>query len=135
MNYKDNTLLIWKYLLPRLTSNENLTRYISENKMFPLVAKSDTTYPFLIYKRDGISPRYSKSPNGGWTNNITITVTIYSDNYPNSVYIANEVRDSLEFYSYEDDDIRIYPIELISAFESFGDDMFMQQLSFNVSAV
>lgn len=131
----DNSILIWKYLLPQLKANENLTKYISEDKMFPLVAKSDTTYPFLIYKRDGISPNYSKAYNGGWTNTVTITVTIYSENYPNSAYIANEVRDSLENYSLENEDIKIYPIELISCFESFGDDMFSQQLNFNVTVV
>ena len=131
----DNAILIWKYLLPQLQSNQELVKYINPDNMFPLVAKSDTPYPFLIFKREGISTNYTKATNGGWVNTVTISVTIYSDNYTTGAYLINQVRDSLENYTLENDEIKIYPIEMVACTESFTSDMFMQQITFNVTTV
>ena len=134
----DNTLLIWKYLKPLLTQNQELTKYINAAYMYPCAAVlTDTHYPFLIYRRESITPEYTKHiPNAsGWVNNISISVTVVSDNYDESAYIANLVRNILENARIRNDEIKIMDIELASSYESYNDDAYQQNLIFNLTAV
>lgn len=133
----DKTLLIWKYLLPVLTSNAQLLRYMPATNIYPCAALEGTLFPYIVYKRDSLIPQYTKHlPGvGGWTNEISISINVFSDNYDESVYIANLVRDLLENYSYEDEEIKIHPIELISCYENYSENGFQQNLIFSVTAM
>lgn len=132
----DNTLLIWKYLKPLFTESQELNAYMSSDYIYPLVALADTPFPYIIYKRDSLNPNYTKYlPNvGGYVNNIQISVTVYSDNYDESVYIANIVRDILEGYNLETEEIKIHPVELLSCYEAYSENGFQQTLTFNITA-
>jgi len=130
----DNTLLIWKYLRPLLTENQELTEYISKDNIYPLIAPSDTPYPFIIYKRDNLNPEYTKPLFGGWTNRIQVSISVYSDNYDECITIANLVRNILEGYYYSNNEITIHPIELSSTYESYSENGFLQNLIFNITA-
>ena len=44
----DNTILIWKYLLPAMKSSEELNQYVG-GRIFPLLANADTNYPYITY--------------------------------------------------------------------------------------
>ena len=131
---RDNTLLIWKYIRPLLVADTALAAMMNVNSIFPLVAQEGTEYPFIIYSRDNITPEYTKGIYGGWDNNITVTLRVYSNDYSQSVLIANEVRNALEWQSVENDDIKIHPIELQSCYESYSEDGFCQALTFTISA-
>ena len=132
----DNTILIWKYLLPQLTENEEFSKYIDEKYIYPIAALEGTPVPYIIYRRDSLVPSYSKYNPGfsGWTNNISISLSVYSDNYNESAYIANLIRDIFENYTYEDEDIKIHPIELTNSLESVNNNVFEQTLIFSVTA-
>lgn len=130
----DNTILIWQYVRPLLTECPELQAVMDVNKIFPLVAKEGTTYPFIIYSRDNITPQYTKGIYGGWINTLLLTVNVYSNDYEESVNIANIVRNALENKSIENENINIDPIELQSCNESFSEDGFRQQLSFTMTA-
>lgn len=132
----DNTLLIWKYLRPVLAESEELTQYVPEAYIYPLAALSDTPFPYIIYRRDSLIPSYTKyNPTcSGWTNTITISISVYSDNYDECVYIANLVRSLLENYYIETEEIKIHPIELSSSYESYTENGFQENLVFNVTA-
>lgn len=132
----DNTILIWKYLLPLLQQNEKLLKYLSASSIYPLVALSDTPFPYIIYRRDSLVPQYTKHlPGvGGWTNNIQLSLSVYSDNYDEALYIANIVRDILEDYRYDGEDIIIHNIELGQSYESYSENGFQQNLIFNITA-
>lgn len=132
----DNTILIWKYLLPLLTTNEELLQYMPASSIYPLVALADTPFPYIVYRRDSLVPTYTKHyPGvGGWTNNISLSISIYSDNYDESVYIANIVRGILEDYRFQNNDILIHNIELGSSYETYSENGFQQNLIFNITA-
>lgn len=130
----DNTILIWKYLRPLLVENETLEELMDINNIFPLVAKEGTKYPFIIYSRDNITPVYTKGIYGGWDNTITLSLRVYSSDYTQSINIANAVRNAIEWQQFENEEIKIHPIELQSCFESFSEDGFCQTLTFIVSA-
>lgn len=132
----DNTLKIWEYLLPTLTSNEELTNIIPVDHINPLGQPEETKYPFIIYRRDSLVPTYTKHlPGvGGWTNNITISVSIYSDNYNETLYAANIIRNAFEGLSGQNEDIKIHAIELANSYETLSNGVFQQNLSFNITA-
>lgn len=131
---KDNTILIWQYLRPLLVENEELQAVMNTNSIFPLVAKEGAEYPFIIFSRDNLLPQYTKPIAGGWDNNIVVSVHVYSNDYSQSIDIANIVRNALEWQTVENEDIKIHPIELQSCYESFNDDGYCQTLTFNVVA-
>ena len=131
---KDNTILIWKYLRPLLVNDENLQAAMNINSIYPLVAPEGTEYPFIIFSRDNVIPQYTKPFMGGWENSIIISVRVYSNDYSQSINIANIVRNALEWQEVDNQDIKIHPIELQSCYETFNDDGFCQTLTFNVIA-
>lgn len=132
----DKTLLIWKYLLPLLNSNEDFSNLVDEKYVYPLAALADTPFPYVIYKRDTCIPVYTKQFPGysGWTNNIQITISVYSDNYDEAITIANIIRDILENYNTETEEIKIHPIELISSSEYYSENGFVENLTFSLTA-
>lgn len=132
---RDNSLKAGTYLRTILLQNADLMNVISGDKIFPIVAPPETTYPIITYTRDNIFPQYTKAaPCGGWSNSVQVTYRIYTGNdHDSGEDIANELRNALEWVSYKDNDIKIHPIELISATEFFNDDSYCQQLTFNVT--
>lgn len=131
---RDNTIRIWEFIRPLLAENEALASLMDVKNIFPLIAKEGTEYPFIIYSRDNIIPQYTKPLCGGWTNDLSISVRVYSNDYVQSVNIANAVRNALEWQQVENEQIKIHPIELQACYEQFNDDGFCQTLTFNISA-
>lgn len=131
----DKSILIWEYLRPVLEASSELTTYVNKDYIFQLAALEGTPYPFIILRRESVIPQYSKHLPGltGIVNEITLSVSVYSDNYNESIYIANIVRSLLENYSYQNDDIEIYHIEMSSINEYFTNNAFEQRLNFNVT--
>lgn len=127
----DNSIFAGKYLRKILIENEELMELISANKIFPLLANADTTFPFIVYSRNNITPVYTKDI---LTDNIAVfTVIVVSDKYTESLDIANAVRHSLEGYRYKDETINIYPIKLDSISEETMDDAYIQRMMFSFS--
>lgn len=67
-------------------------------KVFPLVANADTTFPFVVYSRTGLSVEYCKD--GTIENEVEIQVLAVSDNYVTSLEIANHIRRILEQFRF-----------------------------------
>lgn len=128
----DNTILAGKYLRKILIENEELGKLIDSNKIFPLLANADTTFPFITYSRTNLAPIYTKDM---LTDNIvSFTVVVVSDEYVQSLDIANAVRHSLEGYRYKDEMINIYPIKLQSIIEETLEDAYIQRMVFTFNA-
>jgi len=125
----DNSLLTGQYIVQVLNDNEDLTTLLGEGKIFPLIAKTDTTYPFIIYERSAITPIYTKT--FGQDNNVQITFRIYAEEYDQGLQITNLVRNILERQTINFPNIiRINDIRLGSTNEQFTDDAFLQTLTF-----
>lgn len=127
----DNSILAGKYLRTIMISNTELMKLIDANKIFPLLANADTTFPFITYTRNNLIPEYTKDMLSG--NKAMFTILVVSDNYTQSLDIANAVRHSLEGYKYTDQNIKIYPIRLDSITEDTYDDAYIQRMTFSFS--
>jgi len=128
----DNTILAGKYIRKFLVENEELSAMIDTKKIFPLIANADTTFPFIVYSRNNIVPTYTKDY---LTDNaLTFTIIVVSDEYVQSLELANAVRHSLEGYRYTDEVISIAPIKLQSITEETIEDAYIQRMTFIFNA-
>jgi len=128
----DNTILAGKYIRRIMIENQELTSLIPANKIFPLIANADTTYPFIVYSRNNLIPTYTKDFLSD--NSLIFTVIVVSDDYEQSLDIANAVRHSLETYRFKDEYIHIYPIKLDSITEETYEDAYIQRMTFSFTA-
>lgn len=131
----DNSLLLSKYIQYILEHNEEVLAIIGndEHKIFPLLQPDNLTFPFIVHSRTGLSVEYTKdSPLGiGWTNTVNYTISCVSNDYVQCIELANAVRHAVETYRWKDNDIVIYPIQLLTVSEYTTDnDAFVQELQF-----
>ena len=49
---------VLKSIYKLLVANEDLVAMV-DNKMFPLIANENTTFPFIVYQRDSIYTEYT----------------------------------------------------------------------------
>ena len=124
----DNTILAGKYIRKFLIENEELSAMIDTKKIFPLIANADTTFPFIVYSRNNITPLYTKDYLTD--NTVVFTIIVVSDEYVQSLELANAVRHSLEGYRYTDEVISIAPIKLQSIIEETIEDAYIQRMTF-----
>lgn len=127
----DNSILIGQYTTAALRKNDELMKVLPSNSIFALRAHPETKYPYVVYSRNSIMPKYTKDGLG--VNDVQMTFNIVSDTYISSLEIANLVRSTLELYYYRDNNIRISPMQLISATENTVDDAFVQTLIFTTT--
>ena len=66
-----NSLEISKKIYNILSNSELLTEKVGD-KIFPLIAEADTDFPFVVFRRNGITPIYTKD----WLTEERVTVDI-----------------------------------------------------------
>ena len=126
----DNSLLIGKYIYKLLSEEEGLSGLVTPKKIFPLIANADTTYPFVVYFRTGLSVQYCKD--GLVEDTVEMQIIAVSDNYVESLEVANQIRKTLELRRYKDDDIQIRECKLTSVYEEYMEDAFIQRMNFTI---
>lgn len=102
------------------------------SKVFPIVSKEGTSYPFVVYRRNGIEVSYTKDGKAGETVNVDIVVAAQS--YAQSVGIADMVREAVEGKAFVlDNTLKVYNVHLAGADEEFFEDsnVYTQTLNFN----
>ena len=95
------------------------------DKVFPLVANPNTTFPFLVYRRIGYQPRSNKDYRGEV---VTMELNIATESYQEGVDIANQVADILQNKETE----IIEDIQLMNVSEMYLQDTFIQNLQFRI---
>lgn len=115
-----------------ILSNDEAIKAKVNNKIFPLVANPDTTFPFIVYKRTGIYPTYTKDWYSG-NDDITLEIIVAADNYNDSITIADLVRKALDGKKGEYSNIIINSIRMDIADEDFIEDTFIQNLQFKIN--
>ena len=125
----DNSLKTGQYMVEVLNDNQELISILGEGKIFPLVANNDTLYPFVIYERVAVSTVYTKEI--GHDNTVQINFRVYSDQYDQSLDIANMIRNILERKTINfPDNIKINDIRLLATYEQFSEDGYVETLAF-----
>ena len=126
----NNSILIGKYIYQFLSESKELQDILKGN-IYPLIADEEINYPFVVYSRQSIIPQYLKD--GNFQDNVNIVIHIVSDDYVQSLEIANIIRNIFELRSYKDDKIAIKQFIISDVTESFEEDAYIQTL--NISAI
>lgn len=126
----DKSLLSGKYLAKFITENEDVLKIITADKVYPIYAEPDTTFPFVVYTRDLI-PEYTKDILT--QNTVTFNVAVVSNEYVQSLELANAVRNAIEGHYYRDEDITIDVIKLTNAYEDTASDAYIQRMTFSMN--
>jgi hypothetical protein len=123
-----NALSINKYINKFLTESEAVTALVEVQNIRPLILQP-TIFPYISFMHGNISSSYTKD---GWSEDTTeVTIICVSDDYGQTVDIAEVVRDLLENVQYKDDDIYISQLRLIGSTEDQIENVFVQRLSFD----
>nr|WP_320038856.1 DUF3168 domain-containing protein [uncultured Bacteroides sp.] len=126
------SLLINKAISNILTTSTELKNKVGSN-IYALIAPDSVTFPFIVYKRNNLTPEYSKD--GLAYNNTDIQVIIGAANYTDSVEVAQLVRNSLELKKGIFAGINIIECKLTSAEEDFVENSFAQSLTFSIKSL
>mgnify|MGYP003302482967 CR=1 FL=1 len=91
-------LQVGKAIFSILSNDADLVEKV-ENKIYPLIADVNTTFPFIVYRRNGIEPLNSKDR---FTINTTtyISIVVASDKYDESIEIAERIIKALSKGTY-----------------------------------
>lgn len=95
------------------------------DKVFPLVANPNTTFPFLVYRRIGYQPASNKDYMGEI---VTMELNIASEGYQEGVDIADSVATILQGSKTE----IIEKIQLTNVTEMYLQDTYIQNLQVRV---
>lgn len=124
------SLQIGKAIYELLSGNTDIAAKIS-NKIFPLIATNNTSFPFIIYKRTNIIPAYTKDRFSA-NDTLMMDVVIASDKYNEAIELADLVRNTLEGKRGTFANIQVDDIRLVSADEDYNEDTYIQQLTFKI---
>lgn len=103
---------------------------ILKGKVFPLIADQGTEFPFIVYRRNSITPAATKD-RMIYKDDTQLEIIVASSTYAGGIEIAEQVRAKLENLRGNFNGIQINDTELISADESFSEDAFIQKLIFS----
>ena len=124
-------LQIGRAVAALLTAHSGLRAAIG-SKVFPIVSKEGTSYPFVVYRRNSIEVQYTKDGKAGETVNVDIVIAAGS--YAESIAIADMVREAIEGKAFVlGDTLKVYGSQLSGADEEFFEDsnVYTQSLNFN----
>lgn len=135
----DNSILAGKYIYSLMVENEELSVLVDSDKIYPLRVElrldpdtgeeQEITFPFIIYSRTSLEPTYTK--NFLTENLLKYTVIVVSDDYDNSLEVANAVRHALEGKAIRNEYLNICPIKLDSVTEETMEDTILQRMEFS----
>ena len=122
------TIQIGKVITALLNADTNLVEMIG-NRVFPIVSKEGTQYPFVVYRRNSVTPTYCKD--GLASETASVDIVIASNTYTNSIEVADLVRAAIDKRACVYQGTTVSNIEMTTAEEDFVDDTYIQTLNFN----
>lgn len=100
-------------------------------KVYPLIADQGASYPFIVYRRAGITHSDTKD-RFNYQELATVEVIVAGNTYQQSLQIAKEVMNRMEHTRGVYDNISISEIKMVNAEEDYLEDAFIQKLTFNI---
>lgn len=127
-----NSILIGKLIYSVLSQSSDVSTSVGQ-RIFPIVAPSDTDYPFIVYTRSNAYPQ--NGTKDGWDgDSISFQVTVATSTYFEGAELANKVRDLFENCVISGTDLTIENIRMTSCTELFNEDTYIQNLYFECEA-
>lgn len=124
------SILLTKYIRKFLLDNKELMKVVKPTSIFPIVANANTKYPYIVMQRTGIRASYSKA--GITEDNVTLEIIAISNDYSQSIDIAQLIRETIDGKRYRSNEIEIDDIEVESITEEFVDNAYLQRLVFSM---
>ena len=124
------SILLTKYIRKFLLDNKELMKVVKPTSIFPIVANANTKYPYIVMQRTGIRASYSKA--GITEDNVTLEIIAISNDYSQSIDIAQLIRETIDGKRYRSDEIEIDDIDVESITEEFVDNAYLQRLVFSM---
>ena len=87
------TIQIGKVINALLNADRALSEMIG-NRVFPIVSKEGTQYPFVVYRRNSVTSTYCKD--GLASETASVDIVIASNTYTNSIEVADRVRAAID---------------------------------------
>lgn len=125
------SIKLTKYIRKFLLDNQELQKVVRPTNIFPIVANANTPFPYIVIQRTGIHCNYSKA--GLIDDNATMEIIAVSNDYSQSIDIAQLIRETLDAKRFRAPEIYIDNIEIESITEEFVDNAYIQRLSFSMS--
>lgn len=119
----ESSISVIKHIF-RILSSDNTLNEMVGNKIFPIIAENDITFPFILVTRTSITPITFKT--GVAVDKVTFQVVIEDVDYFRTVNIAERVRELLELRHSE----YFKRIEFSNCNEDFMNDTYRQILQF-----
>lgn len=125
----ETSINIGKVVKDILYQDETLNTLV-KSQVFPLIAEENTTFPFIVYRRNSIRKASTKD----YVNDeiASVDVVIACDKYSQSVEIAERVRFVLERGEYEGENFSVDNITISNASEQYMQNTYIQTLTFDV---
>ena len=119
----ESSISVIKHIFRILSSDKTLNEMVG-NKIFPIIAENDITFPFILVTRTSITPITFKT--GVAVDKVTFQVVIEDVDYFRTVNIAEKVRELLELIHSD----YFKRIEFSNCTEDFLNDTYRQTLQF-----
>ena len=119
----ESSISVIKPIFRILSSDKTLNEMVG-NKIFPIIAENDITFPFILVTRTSITPITFKT--GVAVDKVTFQVVIEDVDYFRTVNIAEKVRELLELIHSD----YFKRIEFSNCNEDFINDTYRQTLQF-----
>ena len=115
-----------------LLQDEELSRQVG-SKVFPLVADKGTSFPFIVYRRDGLTPSTNKDKLF-YDTQVRISIIVASSDYRQGLGICSKVIDVLVGSKGRAiGALELTDVELKDTREEYREDTFLQLLSITVN--
>lgn len=107
-----------------LLINDDILKGLVADKIYPLIAEEETTFPFIIFKKNSIQTEYTKD--GRVFDEVNISITSIATDYFTTVNIIERVREIFE-------NCRLFAMcRLSGVTEDYIDNAFIMEISFNI---
>lgn len=122
-------LSISRHIHAALSGSADIQKAIGKNKIFPIATKNEVPFPFIVYERDNVTPKYDKS--GESVTESSVNVYVLAEGYTECLDIAEMVISALERKDAIYKDFAVIGATMLGASESYTANTYIQQISFN----
>lgn len=123
-----DTLNIGSFIYDKINADKQLTEKLGiSNNIFPIVAEDGTNYPFITYRRTGLTSNSSKD--GYYEDIVRVEIKAICATYIQSVQVINRIRELFECQHIEYENMTIEDTSIENASENYEYNAFTQTIN------
>lgn len=123
-----DTLNIGSFIYDKINADKQLTEKLGiSNNIFPIVAEDGTNYPFITYRRTGLTSNSSKD--GYYEDIVRVEIKAICATYIQSVQVINRIRELFECQHFEYENMTIEDASIENASENYEYNAFTQTIN------